>query len=58
MVSSNFSNKKCLKIQSYHSCRLLVMILLQHNVVGDGCVCLELLYILKPSLHSSGLQLH
>jgi hypothetical protein len=58
LVSSNFSDKKCLKIELYHSCRLLLMILLQHNVASDGCVCLELLYILKPSLHSSGPQLY
>jgi len=56
LVSSNFSDKKSLKIELYHSCRL--MFLLQHNVAGDGRVCLELLYILNPSLHFSGPQLH
>jgi len=49
---------KWLKIELYHSCRLILIIFLQHNVVGNGCLYLEHLCILKPSLHSSGPQFH
>lgn len=48
LVSSKFLGNVLKKIELYHSCRLLFTILLQHNVVGDGCVCLKLLYIKNP----------
>jgi len=57
-IPSKFYLFKQKRFLNYHSCKLLFMILLQHNVAGDGCLCLKFLYILKPSLHSSGPQLH
>ncbi len=47
LVSSNFSDKESLKIELYHSCRLLLMILLQHNVAGNVTSLLICLWVLQ-----------